>query len=564
MKKCFRKVTLIITIIMIFVLLLPACNNGTINQRNEESTTEEDSGSKTGATENNKPVKLKLLGQSNAGSAATYIKFEEREEYPVWQELKKMLDAANLELEFEIVPNEQYKVVIQTRMASASNLPDIANISHLDNTTVLNLAKQNVILELNSLIDKYSNGNIKRMYTKVYPFAPKLTTASDGNMYWFSNLHILKYQGTKDAPSTLCMLMRKDWLDKLSLPVPTNTEEYYNTLKEFRTQDVNGNGAEDEVLVYYPGDFKQSIAQWFGLGTDVTAVDVENKKIVSPWYQPGIKEYFQYLNKLVKENILDTSLFNGGTELLNQKFSENKVSSISAYAVQNWYEPMIPVEEALLMPLMPLKATEEIAPAIQLEPPTLVWNKYCITKDCKNLEAAIAFFDVVYSDKYSELLTWGVEGLTFEWVDGVRLLKDNLSNEERAKQRNVTGNQLYGDTALPRVQCSNMESSINNLIKGGEKIKADYQISTIDYKPYFYNFNDNFLALPNKEQLDEKTRIISDLKTYSSELATKLALGIASLDNWDTYIKELKELGLDRLIEINQQLHDRYNSISLD
>ena len=65
-----------------------------------------------------------------------------------------------------------------------------------------------------------------------------------------------------------------------------------------------------------------------------------------------------------------------------------------------------------------------------------MWGKYCITKGCQNLEAAIAFFDVVYSDEYSELLSWGVEGLTFEWVDGVRMLKESLSNEERAKKYN--------------------------------------------------------------------------------------------------------------------------------
>jgi len=469
-----------------------------------------------------------------------------------------------LELEFEIVPVEQYPVVIQTRLASASNLPDIATISQLDDTTALNLAKQGIILELNSLIEKYSNGNIRRMYTQVYPFAPKLTTAPDGKMYWFSNLHILKYQNTKDAPSILCMTIRKDWLDKLNLPVPTTAEEYFNTLKEFRIRDANGNNLEDEILVYNPGYFSQAIAQWFGLGTDITSVDVENKKVVSPWYQAGIKEYFQYLNKLVKENIIDTSLINAGDELINQKFAENKVASISTYSSQTWYEPMIPVDEALLLPLTSLKAVEGITPVIQLEPPSLVWGKYCITKGCQNLEAAIAFFDVVYSDEYSELLSWGVEGLTFEWVDGVRMLKESLSNEERAKQRNTTGSPLYGDTVFPRIQCPNLESALNNLINLGQKIKADFQIEYMDYRPCFYNFNNNFMAIPDDEQLNEKSRILNNISTYSSELATKLALGTASLDNWDTYIKELKELGLDKLIEIDQQLHDRYNSISIE
>ncbi len=35
--------------------------------------------------------------------------------------------------------------------------------------------------------------------------------------------------------------IRQDWLDKLSLSMPTNTDELYAVLKAFRDQDVNGN-----------------------------------------------------------------------------------------------------------------------------------------------------------------------------------------------------------------------------------------------------------------------------------------------------------------------------------
>ena len=31
------------------------------------------------------------------------------------------------------------------------------------------------------------------------------------------------------------------------------------------------------------------------------------------------------------------------------------------------------------------------------------------------------------------------------------------------------------------------------------------------------------------------------------------------MDDWDTYIAEMKELGLDELIEINQNRYDRAN-----
>ena len=48
-----------------------------------------------------------------------------------------------------------------------------------------------------------------------------------------------------------------------------------------------------------------------------------------------------------------------------------------------------------------------------------------------------------------------------------------------------------------------------------------------------------------------------DLNTYSEELLSKLIMGQKSLDEWDSYMKDLSELGLDELIQINQSRYDR-------
>lgn len=42
-------------------------------------------------------------------------------------------------------------------------------------------------------------------------------------------------------------------------------------------------------------------------------------------------------------------------------------------------------------------------------------------------------------------------------------------------------------------------------------------------------------------------------------MAANLTLGRASLDDWDTYIEELKNLGLDEVIAVRQAQLDRAN-----
>lgn len=557
--KRFKRL-IVLFIVMSLMLTTVACGNkdedattnkdGAQTEENKEdkSDKDKDDKDKEGGGESRK---LHLLGHDKTGD----IKFADREEFPVWQEVEKLLDAADLELEYEIVPFEQYEVVSQTRMAAANDLPDIVNLSLLDDTTVLNLAKQNVILELNELVDEYSNGNIKKMYNEDFPFAKQLTTSPDDSMYWFSNLHNKLYKGTEPAPVAQTMIIRKDWLEDLDIPVPTTADEYYETLKKMRDEDANGNGQNDEILIYDPSGFG-SIAQWFGLGTQITTVDVENKEVVSPWYQEGVKDYFEYVQKLIEEELIDTSLIGAGNEEVQQKLIENKASSIEQYNL-SVHEESVVEGGAEYLPLMPLDAVDGIEPAAKIEPPFLVWKKFSITKDCENLEAAIDFFDVIYSEEYADLLYWGIEGETYE-VDenGVKTYKDVESSFDTklASEGKAVGNAIFGETVFPRVQFANLEYEFEVV----PDYKKEHELEVMNYKPYYPNMSQNYLAIPNDEQLEEKTRILNDLSTYSSELATKLALGQKSLDDWDDYMAELKELGLDKLIEIDQALLDRY------
>ena len=59
------------------------------------------------------------------------------------------------------------------------------------------------------------------------------------------------------------------------------------------------------------------------------------------------------------------------------------------------------------------------------------------------------------------------------------------------------------------------------------------------------------------EEINKANEISTDLETYSKELLTKLIMGEKSLDDWDSYIQDLKDLGLDDLIAVQQARVDR-------
>ena len=67
----------------------------------------------------------------------------------------------------------------------------------------------------------------------------------------------------------------------------------------------------------------------------------------------------------------------------------------------------------------------------------------------------------------------------------------------------------------------------------------------------------HLLAIPTVEEINKTNEISTDLETYSKELLTKLIMGEKSLDDWDSYIQDLKDLGLDDLIAVQQARVDR-------
>ena len=516
------------------------------NSSEDPSSGADESGSETAVH------KVSVMGTDTGDND---IRWEDREEYEVYQQMMALMSANNVEIDFDVVVSEQYPVVLQTRMASGNNLPDVVKIpdSAMDTSSVLTLAEQGLILPLNELIDQYSNGNIRHMYDDVFTAAKPLTLTADGEMYWFSNVHLKTY---KDGlgPVGLTVNYRRDWLEKLNLSEPKTLDEFTDMLRAFQEQDANGNGKADEVMNISVTDFSNAIAQWFGLGTGITSYDARTQTIVSPWYQDHAKEYFAYIQMLIEEGLVDPSIL-GNSEMFNQRMAENKISATYDYNAASWLAPQVTSDpNANYVGLMPIQAVEGVEPAAVVEPPNLVWEKFVITKDCEDLEGAIRMFDVVYSEEYATLGLWGIEGKYYTEEDGYKKYIDNRSTAEKAADRSIHGYRIWAGV-LPKVQFDNLEQEIENTL---DPVAKAYQEALPEYEPTYPVNNNNYLAMPTDEEIEITNKYMNNLKTYTEETSTKLALGQLSLDNWDEYLAELKELGLDEIIRVEQARLDRF------
>lgn len=494
---------------------------------------------------------LKIMGTEGWAPCTDW---NEVGEYSAFKTLQGWLDEAKLDVEWEVITAEQYPVILQTRLASGNDLPDIVKVHTLDDAALLVLAEQGLIIPINEIIDKYSAGPAREAFNKTFPSVRPLTTAEDGNMYWFCNVQNKYYGDNNDANGSFSILYRRDWADALEIDEPENLEEFTQMLRDFRTKDANGNGQQDEILFIDPSSFRTGIAQWFDLATGTIALDPQQNKIVTPWKNPNVKAYFAYLNSLVNEGILDPAVA-GNYELLTQKRAENKIAAMWDYTNAMWNEPTVQAiaPDALYAPLMPLPAVDGVEPASMSEPGQMVWERYAVTKDCKDLEAVARLLDIVYSEDYATLTAFGEEGVNFTYDEEGVMVSCGLSGDELREQRIAEGAMLWNGV-LPRVQSVDMRQQVATC----DDYKRDVTLALIDYDKKYPDQLNNFLALPTKEESERINELQANLDTASQELATKLTLGQIPLSDLEKEVEKLDELGLSELLEIAQARYDRY------
>ncbi|OPA79186.1 hypothetical protein BVG16_08810 [Paenibacillus selenitireducens] len=143
--------------------------------------------------------------------------------------VKLLNEKFNINLKFQWVPGDSYKEKLNV-LAASNNFPDVFQI--WDASMYSKWMNKGVFLDLEPLLKDYPNimNNVPNEAMKM--MNPK------GKVYGLPMY----------APAFRSNLaIRQDWLDKLSLQMPTTVDQFYDTAKAFVEQDPDGNGKKDTI-----------------------------------------------------------------------------------------------------------------------------------------------------------------------------------------------------------------------------------------------------------------------------------------------------------------------------
>lgn len=540
MKKL---ISILITVMMV-VSFISGCgtskstDTGSTNTESaqKQETTEQASTEKSSLI-TDVPVELSIAICEVPVAGVSYA-----DKLPVFQELEKR---TGVTIKFDVLNSSDYVKVMKTRIAAATDLPDIYKLMSggSESLDIMPLIKGNLILQLDDYIEKEAP-NIKALY-KESPDLKSTMISPDGKMYSIPNRvnALVAYER-----NPLTFLIRNDWLQKVGVNTnPETIDEWYNVLKLFKTADPNGNNKDDEIP--YSGQFYMisAFAEAYGINYHTSFYQDDSGVVQYDWMKPSAKEYLQTMNKWYVEKLIDPQYLTITTDNMWGQMLDDMVGATFLSSASNcdWLNTNNKKNQnADWRAVIPPKQ-------ISGEDGFTVRNdrsggKTVISSSCKNPDIAVKWIDYLFSDEGSILTTFGIEGVHYTVQDGKYAYTEAiLKDGKRYENTKSVGIDPSGVPQLIRPEYYDMPSAYSQEIRDSVKPVGKHIITPF---PEFISSDSEAEVLSKK---------LADINTYADEMLNKFIIGSEPISNFDKFVQKLKELGIDEVLKVKQAQYDR-------
>ena len=416
---------------------------------------------------------------------------------------------------------------------------------------------QGVFIDMSELIDKHAY-YIKEMF-KINPDIEKAIRHTD-NMI----LGIPNFNQDFSAEASDKMWVYKPWMDKLGAKMPETTDDLYELLKRFKTEDPNGNGVDDEIPLAgrgmrgNPVGLDMFIMNAFTQWTRFGFYNNNGKAEFAP-IKGEAKEGLKYMRKLYSEGLIHPDSFVMDRARITS-IAESETPILGAgtgkWTTQFTLAGAASGRAGEYVAIPPLKGPTGIRRTLYgQQDPGCTW--FSITSNCKNPEVAVKWIDWFYSNE-SYLKTRA--------SDGIRKAEDGEIG-------------LDGQQALYVIEPveENMGGAIQNerwlsFAPGFTSLEENIRIkdNTIDaqrqqnayeayklYEPYT-NKGIAFVDFPvPSEDSEEYLELRANITAAIDSGVVGFIIGEKSIeDDWDAYVDNFYRLGLERYMEIVQNYLD--------
>lgn len=386
-------------------------------------------------------------------------------------------------------------------------------------------------------MERYTN--MVDYYNSIDPGVMFYASGEDGACY--------RIPGDVAEPACETLWIRKDWLDNLNLEIPTTLDELEECLYAFTNDDPDGNGVDDTYGWNGDGYDYRSFWPWIqGCGEGNGRMDFLRMEDGSYVYGPttdDCKEWLGRVAKLYADGVLDPSIItdtdrdeemaNGGFGATYSWVTWNNPSSgtMQSFYSTNPDAEWIPID---------MVAGDNGKP--QDEPASIgAWCYFGITNVCSDPERAYAIWDDMATEENYIHRHFGVEGRDYkDNGDGTYEIIHDSNGSENTEMG--IGIALFQDLFARKDAC--------NIANTGETTELFEKVKN--------NSRDAYAKTIEKKNPDAyvvNNDIGTDIGDAMKEYTWGVIGGGKSLDDWDAYVANIENLGLQKIIDELTEIH---------
>ena len=353
-----------------------------------------------------------------------------------------------------------------------------------------------------------------------------------------------------------CNVTRADWLEDLNLEVPETIDEWYTALKAFKEEK----GATFPLLWMLGRN--PIFAQAYGIvlnpisasgtGSYQNFYPDANGKIHYGGIEEGYRDYLITLSKWYAEGLFDRDYNTRAVfdlPLAATLFGTGQAGVTGGYlAWTSMYESNAtdPNFEIAVCPTPVLNKGDK-GTMILSRPEFLGFQRWSITTQCENPELFVQLINYLASDEGRILTNYGIEGTHHTMVNGNPTLTDLITKDN------------MGPFDAREVIIGNFNPI--NLILKENLTRQVYNADILEAAAIPSDSTDLiYLSFAlSLEEANELSDVFADIHTYVAESYDRAVMNPEVAASWmEVQAAQIRNLGIDRAIEIVQTAYDRY------
>lgn len=391
-----------------------------------------------------------------------------------------------------------------------------------------------IFLELTEIMPE----RMPNVYEQVQAYGVLKDITTDDGKLWF----IPKLEGS--VAIWEIDWINQDWLDELGLEIPTNTDELYEVLKAFKE-----NKGEDCIpLIMGPWSGKlENFYYAFNTWDTWRMFNEEDGMEYGPYdHAEEMRACLAYLNKLYAEGLLDNQYLTRDDDSINALISNNQAGYFYA-----WADDAARLIEGGTLGVNysyvdPLEGPEGYSGWYGC---SSVGTRFYINAHSEVLDKVIEMCDYIFSEEGRNLFTWGVEGVTYNVVDGEKQYVDEIMEYGGGA---LDGRRQFGMNPVNFLHVSEWEGWLGVLPEYVTMIAANTADSVAPVEP---------ILSSTPEEETELANIMTDITKYvDSQLPLFVNGTLNTEEDFDAFIAQLEDMGILEAKAIKDAQFERWQN----